>query len=423
MEVTIICLIIIIVLVATVIGCFIHINRLQKASKDKVSALESKISALEFELSLPNIKINHSESDSERCSNLKCANILIVDDNLINQKIMTLSLQKIVNSIDTANNGREAVEKFKTRKYDIIFMDIQMPEIDGIQATKIIREIEVKNKIARTPIIANIVGKPENCSDFDDFYGGKPFSIEKLINTMNNLLTHSLKKIVILTGAGISKESGIDTFRDLGGIWEQFDFMEVCHINGWNKNPLNVLNFMNSRRSEYKEKMPNDAHRILAELEEVFDVTIITQNIDDLHERGGSSKIIHLHGEMTKARSSIDPNLIIDVGYKEIKLGDKAPDGSQLRPHVVMFGETVPIIQTAIDVVKTADIFVIIGTSLNVYPASKLINVVKEETPVYLIDPNEVNTYSNKQITIIQEVATIGTRKLKEILIENHVIE
>jgi len=396
-----------------------------KKQKD-ADVAEKEFSLSEFESYLSNIKIQRDKS--KWCSDLKRANILVVDDNLINQKIMILSIQKLVNSISVAFNGREAIEKFITNKYDIIIMDTVMPVIDGTQAIKIIRELETKNNLPRTPIIVNTA----NAMDGDresflnagsDEYMSKPFQVSVLVNKMKNLLKGSLKKIVVLTGAGISKESGIDTFRDSGGIWEQFDFMEVCHISGWNTNPQKVLNFFNVRRNEYKDAKPNDAHRILAEMEENFDVTIITQNVDDLHERGGSAKVIHLHGEMTKGRSSVDPNLIVTLGNKEIKLGDKAPDGSQLRPHVVMFGETVPGIQTAVDVVKRADIFVVIGTSLNVYPASKLIHEVKEGAPIYLIDPNEVNTYSKKEITVIQEVATVGTRKLKEILLENHVIE
>jgi len=224
------------------------------------------------------------------------------------------------------------------------------------------------------------------------------------------------KKIVIFTGAGISKESGIDTFRDRGGLWEQFDFMEVSHIFAWNKNPAKVLNFFNMLRTEIKHTQPNDAHCVLAELEKDFEVTVITQNVDDLHERGGSSRIIHLHGEMTKARSSVNPDLIVDIGYNEIKLGEKASDGSQLRPHVVMFGEAVPLLQTAIDTVKTADVFVIIGTSLNVNPAASLIGYVKDDAPVYLIDPADVVCYSDKKIIKIREKATVGTKLLKEML-------
>jgi len=377
-------------------------------------------SSLEFDLSLENLKIH---LDKPRCNSLKYANILVVEDNKINQKIMILCFRNLVNNIDVANNGQEAVEKFIANKYDIIFMDLQMPVIDGLQATKIIREIEARSEITRTPIIAvNVSGgeykERENClnAGFDAYFNR--FCVKTIVITMKKLLMIPFRKLVVLTGAGISKESGIDTFRDLGGIWEQFDFMEVCHINGWNTNPLKILNFMNNRRSEYQNANPNDAHRILAELETDFDVTIITQNIDNLHERGGNANIIHLHGEITKARSSIDPNLIIDIRYDKIKLGDKAPDGSQLRPHVVMFGEAVPLIQTAIDAVKTADIFVIIGTSLNVFPASKLIHEVKEEASIYLIDPHDVECYADRKIIKIQEMATIGTRILKDMLIE-----
>ena len=226
-----------------------------------------------------------------------------------------------------------------------------------------------------------------------------------------------MKKIVALTGAGISAESGITTFRDSGGMWEQYDVMEVASIDGWRKNPQLVQRFYNDRRKQLGEVEPNDAHRILAELEKYFDVTVVTQNVDNLHERAGSTKIIHLHGELTKARSTIDPNLIIDIGYQPIEWGEKASDGSQLRPHIVWFGEAVPMIETAANFVAQADILLIIGTSLNVYPAAGLVGYAAKNTSIFLIDPNDV-TYSRRDITVIREKATIGMRKFKESIIQ-----
>ena len=227
-----------------------------------------------------------------------------------------------------------------------------------------------------------------------------------------------MKKIVALTGAGISAESGITTFRDSGGLWEQYDVMEVASIDGWRKNPQLMLRFYNDRRKQLEKVVPNAAHHILAELEKDFDVTVVTQNVDNLHERAGSSKILHLHGELTKARSSIDPDLIVDIGYCPIEWGEKAPDGSQLRPHIVWFGEAVPMIGTAADMVATADIVIIIGTSLNVYPAAGLVGYADRKASIYLIDPNEVS-YAGRNITMIREKATVGMEKLKEILCVN----
>jgi len=225
-----------------------------------------------------------------------------------------------------------------------------------------------------------------------------------------------MKKIVALTGAGISAESGITTFRDSGGLWEQYDVMEVASIDGWRKNPQLVQRFYNDRRKQLAEVEPNEAHRILAELEKDFDVTVITQNVDNLHERAGSAKIIHLHGELTKARSSIDPNLIIDIGYRAIDWGERASDGSLLRPHIVWFGEAVPMIEIAANVVAGADILLIIGTSLNVYPAAGLVGYASKKAPIYLIDPNEV-AYSGRNITVIREKATVGMKLFKDSMI------
>ena len=225
-----------------------------------------------------------------------------------------------------------------------------------------------------------------------------------------------LKKLVALTGAGISAESGITTFRDSGGMWEQYDVMEVASIDGWRRNPELVQQFYNDRRKQLAEVEPNAAHKILAELEKHFDVTVVTQNVDNLHERGGSTKIIHLHGELTKARSSVDSDAIVDIGYEPIKWGQLASDGSILRPHIVWFGEAVPMIETAAYTVAQADILVIIGTSLNVYPAAGLVGYAPAKASIYLIDPNEVS-YSGRKITMIREKATAGMEKLKELLL------
>jgi NAD-dependent deacetylase len=235
----------------------------------------------------------------------------------------------------------------------------------------------------------------------------------------NQKKMNNSKKIVVFSGSGISKESGSDTFRDKGGLWEQYDVEEFADINGWYANPELMMNFYNYCRTKLKDIEPNDAHRILAELEKYFDTTIITQNVDNLHEKAGSTKIIHLHGELTKARSSDNPDMILDIGYNEIRMGEKAPDGSQIRPHVVWFGEDVPMLQTAIDVVKTADIFVIIGTSLNVYPAAGLIRYVRRRVPIYLIDPDDVDC-SYKRVLKIQKKATDGMRILRDMLLEKY---
>ena len=227
----------------------------------------------------------------------------------------------------------------------------------------------------------------------------------------------SQKKLVVLTGAGISAESGISTFRDSGGLWEQYDVMEVASIEGWRKNPQLVQRFYNDRRKQLAEVVPNAAHRILAELEKDFEVTVVTQNVDNLHERAGSTNIIHLHGELTKARSSINPDLIVDIGYRPIEWGEKATDGSQLRPHIVWFGEAVPMIEKAADAVALADILLIIGTSLNVYPAAGLVGYANRKAEIYLIDPNEV-IYHGREIIFIREKATVGIIEFQNSMIQ-----
>ena len=226
-----------------------------------------------------------------------------------------------------------------------------------------------------------------------------------------------MKKLVVLTGAGISAESGIRTFRDMGGMWEQYDVMEVASPQGWAKNPALIMDFYNQRRKELLATAPNRGHYILAELEKYFDVSIITQNIDNLHERAGSSNILHLHGELLKSRSSSHPELIYDMQGWELKLGDLCEKGSQLRPHIVWFGEAVPKIIDAQKIVETADIFLVVGTSLNVYPAAGLVQFVNAGVPIFIVDPEKPALLSSNNLTFITEKASTGLEKLKEILI------
>ena len=222
-----------------------------------------------------------------------------------------------------------------------------------------------------------------------------------------------MKKLVVLTGAGISAESGLKTFRDMGGIWEQYNVYEVASPEAWQSNPELVLRFYNERRKRLLEAKPNEAHQMLAKLESEYDMTIITQNVDDLHERAGSKNILHLHGELRKARSECDENLVYEIDGWELKPGDKAEDGCQLRPHVVWFGEAVPMLPQAIEITKQADIFVIIGTSLSVYPAASLIEYVKSGAEIFYIDLKPGNIFRNG-VTVIQDKATTGVKKLVE---------
>lgn len=225
----------------------------------------------------------------------------------------------------------------------------------------------------------------------------------------------SKKKLVVLTGAGISAESGLKTFRDTDGLWEGYNVYEVATPTAFKKNPQLVLDFYNMRRKDVAAAQPNGAHTGLAELEKDFDVTIITQNIDDLHERGGSNKIIHLHGEIFKMRSVTNPKLIYDI-RGDINLGDLAEDEGQLRPHIVWFEEQVPMIEDAIEVMTTADTFVVIGTSLLVYPAAGLVNYAPPYIPKFIIDKNIPYTYSVNNLTAIEMTATKGVEELKRIL-------
>jgi len=223
-----------------------------------------------------------------------------------------------------------------------------------------------------------------------------------------------MKRLAVLTGAGVSKESGISTFRDSDGLWENYPVEQVASIDGWYRNPELMLKFYNDRRDQLKNCEPNQAHILIHELEKHFDVTVITQNIDNLHEKAGSTNIIHLHGLATQARSERNPNQIIDIGYEHIKLGDKAPDGSQLRPHIVWFGEAVPMMEKAAAAVEKADILLVVGTSLVVYPAAGLVNYIKYGNPIYLIDPQPMKI-GYKQYTQIQDVATRGMATFLEI--------
>jgi len=228
-----------------------------------------------------------------------------------------------------------------------------------------------------------------------------------------------MKKLVVLTGAGMSQESGLMTFRDMGGLWEQYDVTEVASPIAWENDQELVLRFYNERRRQLLEVEPNAGHTGLAELQNYFNVEIITQNVDDLHERAGSSNILHLHGELRKARSTADPSLITEIDGWELRTGDLCTKGSQLRPHIVWFGESVPAIEEAISIVQDADIFVIIGTSLNVYPAAGLIDYAPRDIPIYLIDPNEVAP-TRRNVEFIKEGAVKGVELLKGILLKEN---
>ncbi len=231
-----------------------------------------------------------------------------------------------------------------------------------------------------------------------------------------------MKNLVVLTGAGMSAESGISTFRDAGGLWDQYPVEQVATPEGYAANPKLVIDFYNERRKQLLTVKPNRGHELVAEMEKYFNVTVITQNIDNLHERAGSSRVVHLHGELTKVTSSRqpgNPNYIKDLKPEEyeVHMGDLAGDGSQLRPFIVWFGESVPMIETAIDYVETADIFLIIGTSLNVYPAAGLLNYVPAGVPVYLIDPKQVPIASGRQVHVIRKGASEGMEELKKIVV------
>lgn len=227
------------------------------------------------------------------------------------------------------------------------------------------------------------------------------------------------KRLVVLSGAGISAESGIKTFRDANGLWEGHDVMEVATPEGFRKNPELVLEFYNQRRKQALEVEPNDGHKALADLEAYFDVTIITQNVDNLHERAGSSNVIHLHGELFKCRSTMDESLVFDMDSWELKLGDLCPKGSQLRPHIVWFGEMVPMMDIAVQKTLAAEAYIVVGTSLVVYPAAGLIDMVSDEINKYIIDPNLPRVSDRPNLHLFEEPGTSGLRKVKELLIQS----
>ena len=239
---------------------------------------------------------------------------------------------------------------------------------------------------------------------------------------MHNQPIKTMKKIVVLTGAGMSVESGLKTFRDADGLWENYPVQDVATHDGWLRNPTLVTNFYNMLRRKCLDTQPNEGHRLVAQLEEKYDVTVVTQNVDNLHEMAGSSHVVHLHGELMKVCSSIDP---YDPRYiqtltrdnPEVKPGTKAGDGSLLRPHIVFFQEAVPMIETAADECMKADIFIIIGTSLVVYPAAGLVNYVPAGAPIYLIDPGDVRV-SSPRLMHIKTGASAGMRDLFAQLME-----
>jgi NAD-dependent deacetylase len=226
------------------------------------------------------------------------------------------------------------------------------------------------------------------------------------------------KRIAVLTGAGVSAESGLGTYRDNGGLWDNYDPMEVASAEGWARNPGLVLDFYNMQREKLKEVQPNAAHKLIAELEKDYVVDVITQNVDNLHERAGSTHVVHLHGEATKIRpqntcndyDGFSEKLVVDIGYGAVHLGDKAPNGAQYRPHIVFFGEAVPKIELAVELVAKADIVLIVGTSLQVYPAAGLYRYARPEAPIYLIDPADVTLY-DKRVHHIKKVATEGMKE------------
>src|SRR5665213_1147548 len=223
------------------------------------------------------------------------------------------------------------------------------------------------------------------------------------------------KNVVVLTGAGISAESGLKTFRDSDGLWMGYDVYEVATPQGWQKDPELVLDFYNQRRKEVAKALPNKAHQGIAGLEKDFNVTVITQNIDDLHERAGSKKVLHLHGEIFKMRSEKDENTFYDI-KEDMRFGQKAPDGFQLRPHVVWFGEAVPMIEEAVKVMATVDVFILAGTSLQVYPAAGLIDFLPSGIPKFIIDKNPPYIPPHHNFKVIQKPATEGVEEVKNIL-------
>jgi len=227
-----------------------------------------------------------------------------------------------------------------------------------------------------------------------------------------------MKKLVVLTGAGISAESGIPTFRDSDGLWEGHRVEDVASPEGWHRNPELVLDFYNQRRKRALEVQPNRGHEILAELENEFDVTVVTQNVDDLHERAGSSHVIHLHGSLFESRSTKDERLVYKIPGWELKLGDKCEQGSQLRPNIVWFGEMVPLIEVAAMEARKADAFLVVGTSMIVYPAAGLIHYVGYAVPKYVVDPKTPDVSASPLLTIINDKASTGMEKVRALLLK-----
>ncbi len=232
-------------------------------------------------------------------------------------------------------------------------------------------------------------------------------------------------KVVVLTGAGMSAESGVSTFRDNGGLWDQYDVQDVATPEGWMRNPQMVTDFYNGLRRQVLTKEPCEGHRLVAQLESRYEVTVITQNVDDLHERAGSTNVIHLHGELMKVTSSRNPNdtrciRTLDLSQLDVKLGDLAEDGSQLRPFIVWFGEAVPMIEKAAEISSEADVYIIIGSSLNVYPAAGLVAYVPDETPIFLIDPKPVHVACNHAVTHICKGASEGMKEISKLLDEKY---
>jgi len=225
-----------------------------------------------------------------------------------------------------------------------------------------------------------------------------------------------MKRIVVLSGAGVSAESGIPTFRDSGGLWEGHNVEDVATPDGWHRNPKMVLDFYNERRKAAKNASPNPAHLLIADLQNYFDVVVVTQNIDNLHENAGSTNVIHLHGSIFEARSSLDHNLIYPIDG-DIKIGDKCEKGSQLRPNVVWFGEMVPAMDLAMIEVSKANIMIVIGTSLQVYPAAGLLQYASRNIPKYIIDPNMPAILKSDNTFLIEEVGSVGMKKVHEILV------
>lgn len=225
------------------------------------------------------------------------------------------------------------------------------------------------------------------------------------------------KKVVVLSGAGVSAESGVRTFRDGNGLWENHRIEDVATPEAWNRDQELVLRFYNQRRKQALEVEPNAAHYAIAALEPFFDVHVVTQNVDNLHERAGSTQVLHLHGELFKARSTKTPSLVYDIEGWELKMGDLCEEGSQLRPNIVWFGEEVPMMAPAIEIAEQADIFIVIGTSLVVYPAAGLFRYTRPNTPIYIIDVNRPDITFKDNMTFIQEKATVGMQQLKELLV------